>query len=278
MLIQHVFPCIQNKNLLLLELGKENFASVAPSKQAQEYANFSIHFVLSGEGKYHIVNGDSDIFYEIKEHMVFAVYKNNVICFDCPSETPFHYFWIGFDGEESKELLDYIGFSETSPIVSVHDWEKAEELFQDLFNVWETQDKYLFVSKFYSLLNVLRGNNVIENKILRLNDSTILFRAEKFIKDNINKNIKVQDLTAFLNIDRSYFSKLFKKHYGITPHDFIIETRLSKASMLLLTTDYSIEYISDLLNFSDIYSFSKLFKKYYGHSPSQQRKLYRQKK
>ena len=103
-------------------------------------------------------------------------------------------------------------------------------------------------------------------------DNEFFEKAEHYIKLNIHNNIKVQDVADALNIDRSYFTKIFKNRFRTSPHEYIIRLRLREAEILLTSSNYTISQIAEQLNFSDVFSFSKCFKRQYKQSPSQLRK------
>ena len=66
--------------------------------------------------------------------------------------------------------------------------------------------------------------------------------------------------------------RVFKRHKGITPWEFVIRCRVEKASNLLRFSSHTISQIADLLGYADIYSFCKQFKARTGQTPSQYRK------
>lgn len=79
-------------------------------------------------------------------------------------------------------------------------------------------------------------------------------------------------LAAECNISEVYFRKLFTKHFGISPKQFIIDVRIQKAKQLLAEGALNISAISEKCGFSNFYHFCRLFKKYTGITPSEYRK------
>ena len=69
----------------------------------------------------------------------------------------------------------------------------------------------------------------------------------------------------------SRFSHLYKKHFGTSPINDLIDARLERAKMLLAYSTESISEISRAVGFASIYYFSKAFKKSSGQSPSEYR-------
>ena len=68
-------------------------------------------------------------------------------------------------------------------------------------------------------------------------------------------------------------STIFKKAYGITPHQYILQSRMRLAMVLLKTTDESIEAIAEKLGFSDAHHFSTQFRRLLSYQPSQYRNI-----
>ena len=93
-----------------------------------------------------------------------------------------------------------------------------------------------------------------------------------YMRENVEENIDLQLLAKQHHISYASFRKLFKKYTGVPPRQYHIELKLLRAKELLLTTQKSIQQISQELNFESIHYFSRYFKKKMGDSPSQLRK------
>lgn len=97
---------------------------------------------------------------------------------------------------------------------------------------------------------------------------------KKKIDAVIDTYISEPDLSLSLLGDRlglsiSYLSSLFKKIYGIPFQDYILQARLEKSKMLLLTTALKNYEIAEKVGIADPNYFSTLFRKKYGVSPKQ---------
>jgi AraC-like DNA-binding protein len=69
----------------------------------------------------------------------------------------------------------------------------------------------------------------------------------------------------------SYFSRVFREFFGITPMTFVNEVRLQEARRLLETTNMKIHEISTHCGFDKMEYFCYVFKKKEGTTPSQYR-------
>lgn len=67
-----------------------------------------------------------------------------------------------------------------------------------------------------------------------------------------------------------HMRRLFRSHFGKTPHDYLTELRIKAAKKLLSsrsTSNYSIAQISHMAGFHDVAYFSRIFKRTTGVSP-----------
>lgn len=67
-------------------------------------------------------------------------------------------------------------------------------------------------------------------------------------------------------------TRLMRRHYAVSPHEFIKKLRLSTARELTLRTDISLEAISDDCGYKCYGYFTDVFKKRYGVTPAVMRK------
>ncbi|WP_105614192.1 AraC family transcriptional regulator [Vallitalea okinawensis] len=89
-----------------------------------------------------------------------------------------------------------------------------------------------------------------------------------YIEKNYYKKISLSHLSHVTGYHADYISKKFKQEIGMNITVYIHTVRIAHAKDLLLNTDYSISYISNLVGYSDLYYFSKMMKKYVGMSPT----------
>ncbi len=76
-----------------------------------------------------------------------------------------------------------------------------------------------------------------------------------------------RDAADFCNLSYSYFSRNFKKAYGISFSSYLETLRLQEGERLLLTTDREVTDIAASLNFATTSYFIERFRLRYGTSP-----------
>jgi transcriptional regulator GlxA family with amidase domain len=99
-------------------------------------------------------------------------------------------------------------------------------------------------------------------------DSAILF-----MRENINENISLNNLSNQYNYSVSRFSNLFKQKTGYAPIDYFLQLKMQKACQNLDFTERSIKDIAFSMGFDDPYYFSKRFRAIIGMSPKKYRSL-----
>ncbi len=84
-----------------------------------------------------------------------------------------------------------------------------------------------------------------------------------------SENIAFPELAESVGLSTGYFYRLFRKHTGRTPSDYLADVRVERASRLLRMTDLKICEISRNVGYQDQLYFSRVFKKFKGVSPKE---------
>lgn len=98
------------------------------------------------------------------------------------------------------------------------------------------------------------------------------YRIMNYIDTHIYTMSSLFDVAEAMHYNYSYISDLFKRTVGETLSSYYRRRRLDAARILLGEGKLSVTQISELLNFSSIYTFSRSYKDYFGISPNVMRK------
>lgn len=96
----------------------------------------------------------------------------------------------------------------------------------------------------------------------------VVKKAMKMISQGYNKGLTLESVAAALNITPVYLSSVFSKETGQPFSNYLTQFRIGKAKALLLTGDYKIYEIAEMVGYSDSKYFCKVFKKCTGMSTS----------
>ena len=87
-----------------------------------------------------------------------------------------------------------------------------------------------------------------------------------------DSELSLKSLAFQLGFSSSYLSVLIKKELGLPFQYYLIQERMKKAKLLLLTTDLKIYEIAEQVGFEDMNYFSQRFKQVVGLTPRQFKK------
>lgn len=97
-------------------------------------------------------------------------------------------------------------------------------------------------------------------------------RVQQHIEQHFGESITVGCLAELAFTSESTLNRLFKQETGLTPFEYLIETRMAKAKIMLKRKDISISNISFRCGFNSNSHFTSCFKRITGVSPSEYRK------
>lgn len=95
-----------------------------------------------------------------------------------------------------------------------------------------------------------------------------------YLENNYREKITLDDLTDRFHISKSTLIRAFRKISGSTPLDYLLKTRIAKASEMLRNSDANVAEAAISSGFSDSNYFSRQFKKNTGLTPKEFKKIY----
>lgn len=99
-----------------------------------------------------------------------------------------------------------------------------------------------------------------------------LHRAQNLLKTRLHdERLSITEAAAELGISLRYLQKIFQST-GRTPSEWLLQARLERARMILMSTDITIGDLASRVGFKDISHFSRSFRNLYGVSPGQYRR------
>lgn len=93
-------------------------------------------------------------------------------------------------------------------------------------------------------------------------------RVREFIDANLVHEIGVAELAALINFSQSYFSQQFKRSFGLTPHQYLIQVRVERARVLLEQGNLAVSEVATKVGFYDQSHLAHHFKRFYRVSPN----------
>lgn len=161
--------------------------------------------------------------------------------------------------EKGKEI-----FNSIPSFISLPDIENEIIIIKNLITALIMQNDFECICSLWELLGRIKTQFKLQQK----NDKEhTISRIKKYIDDNFAHQLTLGELAQKFHMHPVYMQRKFKKTAGITPADYIRKVRLSKAKAYLLTTDLTIDNISELCGFCNTSYFISVFKNSEGITP-----------
>jgi AraC-like DNA-binding protein/mannose-6-phosphate isomerase-like protein (cupin superfamily) len=288
----HLYRIIENNNGLPFFIVKLNNCS--QSKHRHEYVQ--IIYISKGRLK-HVINNN-----------VFDVYKGDI--FVIPPFVP-HYFIDEF--KEKYEFIEFefipefinekfsLDFKESSfmdfaylePFLVTENEVKprlnltgslqleVEDIFREIIREYEIRDSdfvYIIKSMLMKLLILVgrefkKNINGTESQRLYERHRDALNNALKYISENYNYDVSLDEAARVAMLSTSYFSYLFKQMTQKTFTEYVNSMRIAKAAELLKTRhDMKIVDICFEVGYNNINHFNRIFRQETGTKPMDLRK------
>jgi AraC-like DNA-binding protein len=143
--------------------------------------------------------------------------------------------------------------------------------FLKMIDIWEQHGSiYLLQTQQLAtelLLDLIK--NYFQEDITPNTPIQILNWITSYILFNLSEPITVNDMASRANLSPSRFTAVFRQNYGISPHQFLIRTRIQHAEDLIRKGSHSLIEIVANCGFANVHHFSRLFKQKTGLSPSE---------
>lgn len=94
-----------------------------------------------------------------------------------------------------------------------------------------------------------------------------------YIDEHVGDTITIASMADMIHVHPNYFIRLFKKHLGVSPIQYVNRKRIEEAKWLLASSDLPLYEIGVRIGIPDVSYLSKLFKAATGFSPTAYRSM-----
>lgn len=113
---------------------------------------------------------------------------------------------------------------------------------------------------------ITKNTKALPHKDLRL--------VVDYINAHLDHNIGLTQLASLVDVSRYHFARLFKQSTGVSPHQYLIERRLERATGLLVSTKLAIAEIAERSGFSSHSHLCLAFRQHLSVSPDKYRQMH----
>lgn len=232
--------------------------------------SYLIKYVLSGEG---------ELFYEGQRYVLSAGQGFWIDCHKAqyyrtaPGADSWRVLWVHFYGGASRAYYEmFLGLNGGLNAVTLPPRNDTESILHGLIHTYRSAQTNLAADiRASGLLNELMVQFTLAATGMPGNSGMpeCVRDARAYLLENHAAHITLEYLARRYSMNKYYFLKLFKRHTGLTPNEYLIVTRLNRAKELLRTTDCSIAQISTEVGIENPSHFINLFRQREGLTPGQ---------
>lgn len=228
--------------------------------------NYILHYVLDGKGTYW-VGGQK---YRLSKGQGFLIEPETLTFYQADRDDPWTYLWVGFGGTGAADLLREIGLTSGQLTYRCGYGDELKELVFSMLRHTHPNlsERCLLQGQLYEFFSVLTRDLTVESPKASRRENLYVQKAAAYIRSHFAKGVRVDELAAALNVNRSYLYTLFKNTIGLSPKEFLRSFQISRAREELILTDLSIEEVAASCGFASGLTFSRAFKQITGMPPS----------
>ncbi|MBQ4088494.1 MAG: helix-turn-helix transcriptional regulator [Clostridia bacterium] len=235
-----------------------------PDYQLLYVAAGKTHFFINGEDT--VVSAGHMVLYHPKEEQHYEYYGE-----DKPEV-----YWVHFTGSDVRNILRHYDIPLDEHVFFCGTPTTYAMLFKQMIDEFQNCRvgyQEMLEMCFRQLLMVVQRTRLEKPPIMNSAVMEEMNSARQYFHEHYNEPISVEEFAQSRHVSISLFMRNFKKVYGVSPKQYILNQRMNNAQSLLETTDYTVTEIAAIVGYDNPLYFSRLYHKQKGQSPSDYRKL-----
>jgi AraC-like DNA-binding protein len=204
-----------------------------------------IQQVLEAEG--HLVNVKQNTVSKAKKYL--AANKVDLVIID-----------IHLNSDETGiDLANYLKAQAIAPYMFLTSYSDKDTLLE----ISKT-DPAAFLVKPFKSEDLISTVFLLLKKHVMESAETIPYQLKQvieYIDEHIEQRIKIKALAQLTRWEVTHFSRLFKKHFHFTPHQYILNVKIEHAKKQLINSSDSLQDLAQDLGFGAYSNFYNAFKK-----------------
>lgn len=237
--------------------------------------HYLLHYVTDGRGE---VRSDRRRF-ALSRGDAFLYGPGDYLNYTADGEAPWSYVWVGFGGIHIDEIIARLNTHGRNPVISMPYSERVEAIFAQLIATLKERGSASAIAATGLLYELLAALIEIHHRAGAAGDSgrttaaDLVSEAKVFISQNYQREIEVADVIKHIGVDRSHFSRVFRRSEGISLRDYLTRTRMDRAGRLIRETDLPMRAVAASVGYRHYATFERRYRAHAGCSPSETRRL-----
>lgn len=257
------------EDLYITDMGYYPNAAFHARERPAGVLQYILIYCTHGEGTYSM---GSETF-EVKPHQFFVLPAGKPHRYRANEKKPWSIYWIHFTGKRAGDYLQFLQ-ADLGP-VSIPPRQERFLLFEEILAHLEMSynlDNLVYANASLTHFLVTFKNSVYNPKEAQQSENDPISRSLAFMKQNLDKNLTLEELAQVAGMSASHFSAVFRQKVQSAPVGFFTYLKIQQACQLLEYTPLRIKEVAYQLGYPDPYHFSRVFTQVMGISPREFRK------
>ena len=255
-----------------------DFSCASDTMQTHAALKNDSHFHIEGIGELYLAEGQFNILHgsnlkgtrfmeEGQEYRSFRVsYSPDILSDFLPVFSSLEE-WFSSDLSQPKLLF------KNHPLLTV----KMKDIIENIIHCSYADELRRFyldmkTKEFLFLSMMPTGQEITSSVWLTPHSMELVHESKRLLENNVEQHLNITDIARQLDINEFKLKAGFKKIFGVSMFDYLIQTKMQKAKNLVLETDKPIKEIARITGYSTKQSFLNAFKKYFHNTPGSLRK------
>ena len=233
--------------------------------------DWQLLFVASGKTHFYIGGKDQ------------IVTAGHMVLFQPKEEQHYEYFgedkpevyWVHFTGSSVKEILRSYDIPLDEHIFFAGTPAAYTQLFKNMIEEFQSCKvgyRQMLEMNLRQLFLMIQRTRLEKPPLVTTAVQQEMDFARQYFHDHYNEPINIEEYAQSRHTSISLFMRNFKKVYGVSPKQYILNIRMNNAQNLLETTDYTVAEIAAIVGYDNALYFSRIYHKQKGQAPSDYRK------
>ncbi|MFD2967229.1 AraC family transcriptional regulator [Sphingobacterium bambusae] len=244
-------------------------------KQGRRLQEYQLIYISKGTGIFESQNGGLR---KVSAGTMILLFPGEWHRYRPDSQTGWVEYWVGFKGSTADTMLEHSFFYRNKPVIQTGLHPGIVSLYQDIMTQTRSElpgYQPLVAGMVAHLLGLVYAL-IKQQRVERESGEhvNLVQQAMVLIRENTETKITLMEIAEQLKLGYSLFRKIFKRHTGLAPGQYLTQLKIERAKSHLLYSEKRVKEIAYALNFESEYYFSKFFKDKTGLSPMAFKKTY----
>jgi AraC-like DNA-binding protein len=238
-------------------------------ENGRQLDELQIHFITQGAGVFES-SKHADRKTRIAAGNAFILFPGVWHRYAPLNDTGWFEYWIGLKGDYVERLLEKRFFTPSHPVFAPTDSSPLLRLFTEMVGCLRHHSvgtSRVLGSLAALILAELQTGAVaatpVENRA-----EHVVREAKLMLDQHLEQEVDLELMAKKLGVGYHWLRRAFKQETGQSLHQYRLQNRLSRAKLLLKSSDATVEQIARQTGFEDPYYFSQIFKRKTGSTPS----------